>query len=83
MYSTTSSLIVQAVSWFKPEFSELRAVFQSLALKFNQESLYYKMKEVADSAQGIKVFQTWSPEYLAKLGIKEEPGKVRVFAMVD
>jgi hypothetical protein len=23
------------------------------------------------------------PEYLGKLGIKEEPGKVRVFAMVD
>lgn len=23
------------------------------------------------------------PEFLGKLGIKEEPGKVRVFAMVD
>lgn len=83
MYSTTSSLIVQAVTWFKPEFNELRAVFQSLAMKLNQQSLYDKMKEVADNTKDIKVFRTWSPKYLAKLGIKEEPGKVRVFAMVD
>lgn len=83
MYSTTSSLIVQAVAWFKPEFSELLLVFKNLALKLNQKTLYDKLSEVANGAKDIKVFQRWSPKYLAKLGIKEEPGKVRVFAMVD
>jgi hypothetical protein len=45
------------------------------------------MLEVDENHPGhgmdVSVFDSLIPKYNAKLGIKEEPGKVRVFAMVD
>jgi len=83
MYSTTAALIVQAVSWASSDFKSLLVIFEALASKMGQDSLYRKLEEVAKWASPVKVFQRFAPPYLAKLGLKEEPGKVRVFAMVD
>jgi len=41
------------------------------------------MDEIYEHAKGVKRLVRFAPKYLGKLGVKEEPGKVRVFAMVD
>lgn len=83
MGNTTSACVVQAITWFKPEFLPLRKKFEKLALLWGQESLWTSLRRTAEYAGPIKRLAPWAPEYLGKLGIKEEPGKVRVFAMVD
>jgi len=80
--NTTGALPLTAIAMFSPQFSELRSTFKDLCKVLNAERLYNLMEEVATIAKPI-IPKSFVPKYLGKLGTKEEPGKVRVFAMVD
>lgn len=80
--SSTSALVFQAMAWGNPQFAELRAVLRQYCA-LTKSSLYSKLQTVIDQAGPISFWRPLVPAYLGKLGIKEEPGKVRVFAMVD
>lgn len=80
--SNTSALVVQAMAWGSPEFSELRAVLRQYCA-LTKSSLYDKLQRVMDQVGPISFWRPMVPAFLGKLGVKEEPGKVRVFAMVD
>lgn len=83
-YNSTAAMIFQALAFHTdPKFKDLLSVFKRLASVTGQESLVAKMEEVAKWSSPIKRLVNWRPTYLGKLGVKEEPGKVRVFAMVD
>jgi hypothetical protein len=82
-YNSTGAIAFQAIAFNKPEHKELLAVFKRLAHMWGQDSLVTKMNEVFEWSGPIKRLASWAPTYLGKLGVKEEPGKVRVFAMVD
>jgi hypothetical protein len=80
--SSTSALVFQAMAWGSPQFADLRAVLRQYCA-LTKSSLYDKLQTVFDQAGPISFWRPLVPTYLGKLGIKEEPGKVRVFAMVD
>jgi len=90
--SSTSALVFQAIVWKMEQFSELFDSFKQVAALTGQDSLVSKLQQVAEWAGKDKRLVHLCPStlvdnkktyYLAKLGVKEEPGKVRVFAMVD
>jgi len=81
--NSTAALILQAAAWESPKFKELRAVFRALAFKLKQQRLWMDYESISKLLPDIRVPDSFIPEYLGKLGTKDEPGKVRVFAMVD
>lgn len=81
--SSTSALIMQAMAWASPDFSELRGILKEYCHRTQASSFYGQLQMLMDQAGPISFWRPLVPTYLGKLGIKEEPGKVRVFAMVD
>lgn len=79
--NTTSALIVQAVALRKNNllFESLK---EFLVLTENQD-LFGRLVEILKWFDLTAPKNSLIPDYLGRLGIKEEPGKVRVFAMVD
>jgi len=58
--------------------------FKRVAFVTKQQDFWLKLQDVLKWATyAMPNGSSLVPEYLGKLGIKEEPGKVRVFAMVD
>lgn len=79
--NTTSAMVYQAVAFHK--HPELLMKFKAFAQLTGQGDLFDTLSTVISYAKDIKVFGSFAPLHLGKLGVKEEPGKVRVFAMVD
>jgi hypothetical protein len=82
--NSTSALIYQAAALAEDRFAELRKALISLAKLTGQRSLAMTLQDVIRMFP--KAYPSGSslvPSHLGKLGVKEEPGKVRVFAMVD
>jgi hypothetical protein len=98
MYDTTAAMLVQGIQLVtNPRFVSLFLAFKELAEHTGQLSLVSTLERIVDQAKEIpgvyslrvkarkgKSFtKSFLPFYLGRLGAKEEPGKVRVFAMVD
>lgn len=98
MYDTTAAMLVQGIQLVSnPRFEGLFLAFKELATFTGQDSLVRVLVSIVNQAKQIpgvysltvkgrkgKNFEkNFLPFYLGRLGAKEEPGKVRVFAMVD
>jgi len=82
--NSTAALLLQAAAWSKPEFDELRKDLRVWMLKTRQQDLWLRFDQIRKYLKtDIKIPDFFIPKFLGKLGCKEEPGKVRVFAMVD
>lgn len=79
--NTTSAMVYQAVAFHNQP--ALLAKFKMFATLTGQQTLSDTLSTVISYAKEIKTFRASAPLHLGKLGVKEEPGKVRVFAMVD
>lgn len=79
--NTTTALPLQAVAL--TENSVLAPSFEKMCSLTDQPDLLEKLRLISSLTKPIKSFTDWIPQYLGKLGAKEEPGKVRIFAMVD
>jgi hypothetical protein len=80
--SNTSAAVLQSMSWFSPAFAELRGVLKEYC-RLTNSRVYTQLESVGTQAGPISFWRPLVPTFLGKLGVKEEPGKVRVFAMVD
>lgn len=81
--NSTAALALQAGLWMSPKFKYLRAVFEQYCKITDNLSLYSQLKQIGEAFLGTKYVARVLPTYLGRLGLKDEPGKVRVFAMVD
>jgi hypothetical protein len=79
--NNTCALVIQSLALVKQK--RLYFAFKRYAEATNQETLVELLNRVYSLAVQVKYLVPFIPTMLGKLGIKEEPGKVRVFAMVD
>jgi hypothetical protein len=98
MYDTTAAMLVQGIQLVtNPRFAGLFLSYKELAAATGQLSLVTALTNIVNQAKeipgvyslqvkgrkGKSFVKSFLPFYLGRLGAKEEPGKVRVFAMVD
>jgi len=76
--TSVSAMQIHAYSLAHPRYEKLFGALQIVAGYLGSARTVLWIRELADTWTG----QTPLP-FLGKLGMKEEPGKVRVFAMVD
>lgn len=87
--NNTAALALQAAVWLSPKFKELLWVLQKYCTLTGATSMFNSLKSIGSEINGMTdsrgklILGRLYPKYLGKLGFKDEPGKVRVFAMVD
>lgn len=89
--TTTAAMVYQAVAISRD--IDLHKSFMDVALRLGQGDLLMKLNDIIKWSgysmpwllqdESLSRSSLVIPDFLGKLGIKEEPGKVRVFAMVD
>lgn len=84
LYNSTSVLTMQAMALKSDKFKGLLALMSKFADLFEGgASLMKSLNSIGEEGLKIPFLHRLVPTYLGKLGLKDEPGKVRVFAMVD
>lgn len=84
--NTTAALWPQAVSWCLPQHSDLKSILTTFVANLNSKSatnVLFTLDQIGGVGLLVKRLVRFAPTFLGKLGVKFEPGKVRVFAMVD
>lgn len=84
LYNSTAVLTMQAMAFRQSKFKDLYDVMSKFATFWEGgDALMRSLASIGDEGLKIPFLHRLIPAYLGKLGLKDEPGKVRVFAMVD
>lgn len=84
LYNSTSVLTMQAMALCSDKFKGLLKLMTLYASKQEGgDKLIYFLQQLGTVGNQIPFLHRLVPAFLGKLGLKDEPGKVRVFAMVD
>jgi len=84
LYNSTAALTMQAMALRSDKHENLFGLMSKFATLFEGgDALMRSLISIGDEGLKIPFLHRLIPAYLGKLGLKDEPGKVRVFAMVD
>jgi len=84
LYNSTAVLTMQAMALRQDRHKDLFNLMSKFATLFEGGTdLIRSLSAIGDEGLKIPFLHRLIPTYLGKLGLKDEPGKVRVFAMVD
>lgn len=81
--TSTSALFLSAHHWLYKSDNSLHSAMNGFLRKTGNRGLWDWIEMLGDLVEHSGPLSKLSPIYLGKLGTKDEPGKVRVFAMVD